>query len=171
MSKIDCKVIVCGPAIGKTYLAEHDKRFIDLDQLKSNYKYGLDFSTLEDKEKDKGNRGDIVKHDSTKYAINTLINELKNNKIITLSYSKGILEYLIDNKIKYCLVYPGKDLYKEYSMRMKKRGNSKKFIEEMTNKKEWEQFYISNVSDLSAAYKIELKKGQYLSDIRDMFLK
>jgi hypothetical protein len=93
MSKIDCKVIVCGPAIGKTYLAEHDKRFIDLDQLKSNYKYGLDFLTLEDKEKDK--------------------------------------------------------------------GNSKKFIEEMTNKKEWEQFYISNVSDLSAAYKIELKKGQY----------
>ena len=36
---IKCNVIVCGPAIGKTYLAKHDKRFIDLDDMKATYKY------------------------------------------------------------------------------------------------------------------------------------
>lgn len=32
MDKIkDCHIIVCGPAVGKTYLAQHDNRFVDLD--------------------------------------------------------------------------------------------------------------------------------------------
>lgn len=31
MSKINCNLIVAGPATGKTYLALNDKRFVDLD--------------------------------------------------------------------------------------------------------------------------------------------
>lgn len=40
-SKIRCNIIVCGPAIGKTYLAEHDSRFVDVDGMKADYKYNL----------------------------------------------------------------------------------------------------------------------------------
>ena len=46
MKKInDCHVIVCGPAVGKTYLAKMDSRFIDLDGEKAIYKYGLNNAT------------------------------------------------------------------------------------------------------------------------------
>lgn len=46
----DCHVIVCGPAIGKTYLGEHDNRFVDLDDEKAKYKYGLFNATKEELE-------------------------------------------------------------------------------------------------------------------------
>ena len=46
-------MIVCGPAVGKTYLAERDKRFIDLDGMKAEYKYGLYSLSNEEKEKGK----------------------------------------------------------------------------------------------------------------------
>ena len=39
MEKYKCNIIVCGPAIGKTYLAEHDSRFVDIDGMKADYKY------------------------------------------------------------------------------------------------------------------------------------
>ena len=40
----------------------------------------------------------------------------------------------------------------------------------MTNQEHWDQFYDENVNDKNAKYKIELKSGQYLSDIKDLFL-
>ena len=69
MEKYRCNVIVCGPAIGKTYLATHDKRFIDIDEMKADYKYGLYNLTREEKERGKLDRGKIINDDSSKYAI------------------------------------------------------------------------------------------------------
>ena len=40
MNKI-CSVVLCGPAVGKTYLSKTDSRFIDLDGMKAKYKYGI----------------------------------------------------------------------------------------------------------------------------------
>ena len=34
-------IIICGPAVGKTYLSKIDSRFIDLDQMKAQYKYNI----------------------------------------------------------------------------------------------------------------------------------
>ena len=53
LEKIKCNIIVCGPAVGKTYLAMHDKRFVDVDGLKNDYKYDLYDMSLLDKEKNK----------------------------------------------------------------------------------------------------------------------
>ena len=61
--KYKCNVIVCGAAVGKTYLAEHDRRFIDLDDMKANYKYGLQNATREEREKGKLNRETIINKD------------------------------------------------------------------------------------------------------------
>lgn len=168
--KFKCNVIVCGPAVGKTYLAERDNRFIDLDEIKANYKYGLQNATREEKELGKLNRGQVINKNSTQYAIKLLKEEIEKNKIVLLSYNTEIIKYIIDNKIEYCLVYAGKNLSEEYSCRMKKRGNSSNFIEKMTNKYVWEQFYVNNKNDTNATCKIELKKGQYLSDFKDIFL-
>ena len=95
---------------------------------------------------------------------------INDNKIALLSYNKKVIEFVIENKIEYCLVYADKELCNEYAERMKKRGNNSKFIEQMTNKKAWEQFYNDNVNDENPTYKVKLESGQYLSDIKDAFV-
>lgn len=170
MKKYNCNVIVSGPATGKTYLAKIDSRFIDIDGMKADYKYGLYNHTSEEKEKGKLNRGEIVNHDSSKYAIELLNKTIKDNNIALLSYNSKVLEYIVENKIKYCLVYADKDLASEYAERMRNRGNNDYFIEEMTNEQYWEQFYNNNLNDKNPTYKIQLKQGQYLSDIKDLFI-
>ena len=87
---IKCNVIVCGPAIGKTYLAKHDKRFIDLDDMKATYKYGLNNTSRKNKEKGKLNRGKIINNDSTEYAIKILEEEIKNGNIVKIGKMKDI---------------------------------------------------------------------------------
>ena len=160
-------IIICGPAVGKTYLSKIDSRFIDLDQMKAQYKYNI--INEEDFEKNKLNRGKIINNDSFEYSINILENEIKNDKIVLLSFNKEILDYVIKNKLKYCLVYPSINCRKEYINRMKKRGNSDKFIEEMTNEKIWNYYYDRNKNDIKPNFKIELREGEYLSDIISKF--
>lgn len=169
MKKYDCSVIVCGPAVGKTYLASIDNRFVDIDGMKADYKYGISNLSLYEKEKGKLNRGKVINNDSTMYAINLLKETIGDNKIALLSYSEKILNYLIENNIKYCLVYADIDSVDEYEERMRKRGNNDIFIKEMTNIENWNSFYEENKNDNKPTYKIKLKKGEYLSDIKDMF--
>lgn len=170
MKKYNCNIILCGPAIGKTYLSKIDNRFIDIDGLKADYKYNLHNLSDEAKEKGKLNRGEIVNKDSTNYAINLLKETIKNNKIALITYHKKIINYIIENNIPYCLVYADIEQKEEYINRMKKRGNSEEFIKEMTDEKTWKEFFYQNESDSKPTYKIKLKPGQYLSDIKDLFI-
>lgn len=170
MKKINCNVIVCGPAVGKTFLANHDKRFIDLDEIKGRYKYGLDNVSSEVYENGKLEREEVINNDSSLYAIEILKKEIKNNHIVLLSYNKKLIKYIQDKRITYCLVYASLDSNEEYIERMKKRNNNEVFISKMTNKEVWEKFYYENKNDKNPTYKIELKKGQYLSDIKDYFI-
>ena len=168
MKKI-CSVVLCGPAVGKTYLSKTDSRFIDLDGMKAKYKYGIIDEI--DFEKNKLNRGKVIHQDSLEYALNILKKEIQNDKIVLLSFNKQLLEYLWDNNIDYFLVYPNKNSREEYINRMKKRGNNEKFIEAMTNVKDWNLFYSRNKNDTKPSYKIQLDEGQYLSDIKNKFFK
>ena len=168
MKKI-CSVVLCGPAVGKTYLSKTDSRFIDLDGMKAKYKYGIIDEI--DFEKNKLNRGKVIHQDSLEYALDILKKEILNDKIVLLSFNKQLLEYLWDNNIDYFLVYPNINSRDEYVNRMKKRGNNEKFIEAMTNAKDWNLFYSRNKNDIKPAYKIQLDEGQYLSDIKNKFFK
>jgi len=165
----DCKVIVSGPAIGKTYLAKINSKFIDLDGEKAIYKYGLYGKSDYELESTKLSRGEVVNTDSKQYVYKRLSEELNNGNIVMLSYNqKDIINYLIENKIPYCLVYADITLCDEYIERMKMRGNPQKFIE--LKQKEWIKFYQENDNDTNATYKIKLKNGEYLSDYASYFL-
>ena len=168
--KIKCNIIICGPAIGKTYLSEHNSRFVDIDGMKADYKYNLYNLSKEEKEKGKLNRGQIINYDSTKYAIELLKKTISEDRIALLSYNEKIIEFILENKYEYCLVFADINLQNEYAQRMKKRGNNSQFIEQMTNKKSWDEFYVKNINDNNPTYKIKLKSGQYLSDIKDLFV-
>lgn len=170
MKKINCNVIVCGPCCGKTFLAKNDRRFIDLDELKGRYKYGLDNVSDEEYEYGKLNRGKVVNNDSSNYAINILKQEIKNNNIVLLSYNKKLIKFIQDSKINYCLIYASLDSREEYIKRMQKRNNCEAFINEMASKGAWKKYYDENINDKRPKYKIELKKGKYLSDIKNYFI-
>ena len=162
-----CRVIVCGPAIGKTYLAEHDQRFVDLDNERAKYKYGLYGKTLRELEEGKLNRGEIIHSDSSEYIINLLQKELADGKCVLLSYHEKILNYVKQNSIPYCLVFKGLECKDEIIERMRVRGNPEKFIEVYDDNQRWKEFYEINLNDKDATFKIELKKGEYLSDLVD----
>lgn len=170
MEKIKCNFIVCGPAVGKTYLAEHDSRFIDLDEMKATYKYGLEKKSRIQKERGKANRGSAVNFDSYEYITKIIDKVILDKKIGMLSFNGKLLKYLLDNNISYCLVYPSKECRLEYTQRMKTRGNNEIFISKMTDLDVWNEFYNKNINDSRAKYKIELEKGKYLSDIKDYFV-
>jgi len=170
MKKIKCNIIVCGPAIGKTYLAEKDSKFVDIDGMKADYKYNLYNLTLEEKEKGKLNRGEVVNSDSSKYAIELLEKTISENKVALLSYNPKIIGYIIENNYEYCLVFADKNLLEEYKERMITRGNNTKFIDQMTNPNNWNEFYEKNINDTKPTYKIKLKSKQYLTDIKDLFI-
>lgn len=101
--------------------------------------------------------------------MNILNKEIKNDKIILLSYNKDLLDYVITNNLKYCLVYPNINCREEYIKRMKSRGNPNNFIEAMTNENIWNYYYNENKNDKKPHFKIELNSGQYLSDIKQKF--
>ncbi len=170
MEKYDCKIIMCGPAVGKTYLANHDERFVDIDGMRSKYKYDLFNQSTEEIEKGKSNRGKAIHNDSYEYAINLLKQTIKEGKIALLSYHGELLDYILKNNLDYCLVYADISLREEYKQRMKDRGNIDKFVSDMTNEKTWNEFYERDENDPKPKYKIKLQKGQYLSDIKDMFM-
>ncbi len=169
MNKYDCKVILCGPAVGKTYLASHDSHFVDIDGMRAKYKYGLTGLSIEEMEKGKLNRGNVVNKDYQEYTIKLLEETIKSGKIALISYQEKVLNYVIDNNIDYCLVYADIDSRGEYISRMLKRGNSDKFVEDMTNIDAWNDFYQKNDTDEKPKYKIKLNKNQYLFDIKDLF--
>ncbi len=161
----DIKVIVCGPAIGKTYLARNDSRFVDLDDERAKYKYDLWGVSDFELESGKFNRSGVSKKDTSEYIKRRIDEELIKGKIILLSYHEKILEYVRSKDIGCCLVYASLDSRDEYVLRMKNRGNKENFIEGVANEKVWEEFYSSNVRDSRYDKKIELKRGQYLSDV------
>jgi len=170
MKKIKCNIIVCGPAIGKTYLAKTDSRFVDIDGMKADYKYNLYNIPLIEKEKTKLDRGQVVNYDSSKYAIELLEKTISENKVALLSYNPKIIGYIIENNYEYCLVFADKNLLEEYKERMITRGNNTKFIDQMTNPNNWNEFYEKNINDTKPTYKIKLKSKQYLTDIKDLFI-
>ena len=53
---------------------------------------------------------------------------------------------------------------------MKSRGNSDIFIEKMTNETYWSEFYQMAKNNNTPKYKLELKRGEYLSDVIDKII-
>ena len=95
MSKINCNLIVAGPATGKTYLALNDKRFVDLDGERAAYKYGFSSISELEVERSKGERGEVVNRDSLQYITRMIDEVIRDKRIGLLSYHEDILEYSI----------------------------------------------------------------------------
>lgn len=94
------------------------------------------------------------------------INHIKSNigdaDIILVSSHKEVRDALQNQGIEFTLVYPSRDIKEEYIQRYIDRGNDDKFVELL--KKNWEN-WMTELEEQKGCNKIELKNGQYLSDI------
>ena len=159
----DIRVFVCVPAVGKTYLSKISNRFVDMDKLKAAYKYGEDYNDDENIEKNKGNRTNPLRHDATKYiAMMTKKYLEETDKILLFAPNPQIVQMIYENNIPYCLVFHSKDCIDEIEQRMRSRGNQENFIRAMVDP--IDEFYSASINDTRPAFKIELHRGEYLSD-------
>lgn len=97
----DIRVFVCVSGVGKTYLAKKDKRFVDMDDLKMEYREN--YEKFEDKslEKDKyyvnEEELDFMRSKTKAYLAAT-------NKILLFAPNKKVVDMLNEEKILYCLI-------------------------------------------------------------------
>ncbi len=157
------QVFLCSSGTGKSYLAKHNKNFVDMDIIKTKCHYNLS-SELKDDEieslKSSGNL-EINKNYPLNY-LNVITAYLKEGKKLLLVPSKLELDYLKENKVDFCLIFPSPDCEEEYFKRFLKRGNSEKFSKEVSAR--ISRFYEENLK-IDAKFKIILKKGEFLTDI------
>lgn len=119
--------------------------------------------------RNKGNKiildSDSSKFDKSKFPEN-YIKHIKSNigkaDIIMVSSHKEVREALVDNKIDFTLVYPNKDIKEDYIKRYKERGNDNNFINLLNSK--WDDWMVE-LDEQTGCKKIQLKSGQYLSDV------
>ncbi len=153
--------------LGKTTLEEMDDRFVDLDRLKGEYKYGINSQNKAEFEANKGNRGDVIHKDANEYIEKLFLEYLEHtDKILLFAPNPAMVEMIVRHNVPYCLVYHSKDkeTVEEIRQRMRNRGNKENFIESMTGHGIMEEFYEKSVTDTRPTFKMELFKGEYLSD-------
>lgn len=166
---IEFDAIIAAPGCGKSYLTDkYPGIFADMDEIRLRCKYDIpnDISR-EELEISKGNRGFKKKN----YTIDELYSLydicLKQGKILLAAPHGESFNYFEMRKIKFCFVYPKKELKEEMFDRFIKRKNSQKFIDESINK--FDEFYESNKKDTRAAIHYETNKGEYLEEIVKKF--
>ena len=97
---------------------------------------------------------------------NNYIKHIKDNlnkvSIILISTHEEVRKALVDNGLKFTLVYPNKDLKDEYIERYKKRGNNENFVKLLD--KFWNE-WIEQLDSQECEQRIRLKSGQYLCDV------
>lgn len=97
---------------------------------------------------------------------NNYIQHIKDNMgkadIILISSHKEVREALVQNNLRFLLVYPEVDLKDDYVERYKERGSPEAFINLL--EKMWDT-WINEMDNQTGCDKIKLKKGEYLSDL------
>ena len=139
-NSIDTLVVSAFPGCGKSHLFRNkgDKKILDSDS-----------STF----------------DKSQFPEN-YINHIKSNigdvDVILVSSHKVVRDALVDQGIDFTLVYPSRDIKDEYIQRYNDRGNDNKFVELL--KDNWDN-WMDELETQTGCNKVELKEGEYLSDI------
>lgn len=81
---------------------------------------------------------------------------------IFISSHKEVRDALVLNQLPFVLIYPSKELKSDYIDRYKERGSSEKFIKLISDN--WDS-WLDELKNQKGCYHIELKKGQYISNV------
>lgn len=135
------RTLLCAgfPAVGKSYFYKCSKlKVLDSDSSKFN------------------------KNFFPQNYINYIKSYLGKVDIILISTHTVVRDALVKEGLEFTLVYPNISLMNEFIERYKQRGDNNDFIQLVTNN--WDN-WITQLQNQSGCKKIELSKGQYLSDV------
>lgn len=97
---------------------------------------------------------------------NNYIEHIKDNMykvdIVLVSSHKVVRDALVDNNIRFLLVYPDISLKEEYIKRFKNRGNDDPFIKMFEDN--WDKF-INEMDNQKGCESRKLKSGEFLSTV------
>jgi len=150
--KHDIKVISGFPGVGKTYCKQNSSlSILDSDSSK--------FSWMENRYIEKG----IKNPNFPQNYIDHIKGCLKVNKadIIFVSSHKIVRCALVNNNINFILVFPERNLKKEYIRRFEDRDSDQEFIDMIDNN--WDSF-IDEMENQNGCEIVKLKFGEFLSD-------
>jgi len=149
LNRKNTQVISAFPGCGKSFIFKNnkDKNKVILDSDSSEFSW-------------------IKKGERNPDFPNNYIEHIKENigkaDIIFVSSHKDVRNSLVDNNIKFTLVYPDESLKDEYIERYIQRNNEDSFIELL--KKMWET-WMEELKGQTGCKKIILKSGQFLKDV------
>ncbi len=170
-NNIEFDAIMATPGVGKSFLCDNDKRFIDADEERLRCKYYVpdDISRIE-LERTKGNRTFKKRVNDDEY-INMLYKKLDNyvkeGKIIIAAPHPELYNYFASRNMKFAFIYPSLEMRKEMIGRMVRRGNGDELVKDNDDK--FEGFYESNSKETRSALNYEMQSGEYLSEIIKKF--
>lgn len=147
------RVVYAFPGTGKTTLCNINKNCIELASEDFHWQI------FEKSESDKGTYNVLNKDWPINY-LSAIIKASNEYDYVFITHSGSVL--CQQNGISYDIVYPSLSCKEEYIDRMRSRGNNEAFIENMQSNF---GYYIESCkNDSFAIEKIELSKGQFLSD-------
>ena len=171
-NEIEFSAIVATPGCGKSYLCDkYPDLFVDVDEVRLRCKYFVpEDITRQELEETKGNRKFKRRADYVEYVHDLhkkLDQYVKEGKTLIAAPHNEAIEYLINNNIKFCFVYPNDDMKEEIKRRMVIRGNNQKVVDEKYN--DLERYLVSNKKENKSAVHSVFKKDEYLEDILRLF--
>ena len=160
--------VIATPGCGKSYIADRDPRFVDVDEVRLRSKYIVpEGVTRQELEETKGERTWPRVKDYRPIFEQKLDKYLEQGKILVAAPHPESFDYLDSRGIKYCFVYPDKDARAALKQRFESRNNPESFIRE--NDEAFDDFLISNRQNKRAVVHYEFSGDEYLTDILQRF--
>lgn len=165
---IEFDAVIATPGCGKSYLADKDDRFVDVDEVRLRSKYIVpEDVTREELERTKGERTWTRIKDYKGIFADKLDEYVAQGKILIAAPHPESFDYFDSRGIKYCFVYPKGDTREAMKKRFELRNNPANFIKE--NDDAFDDFYISNRQDKRAVVHYEFGADEYLEGILKKF--
>lgn len=131
---IEFDAVVASPGCGKSYVCDkYPDIFVDVDEVRLKCKYYVPENiTREELEKTKGHRPFKRRNiDNLKSQLFKKLDEfIKKGKILIAAPHPEAVEYLVKNNIKFCFVFPSKNMKAEIVRRLEIRGNLPDIVKE-----------------------------------------
>lgn len=169
---VEFDAIVATPGCGKSYLCDkYPQMFVDVDEVRLRCKYVVpEDITREQLEATKGDRPfpRRAKHDQYIADLYTKLDQFrKEGKILISAPHPEAIDYFVNNGIRFCFVFPGKQMKDEIVRRLTVRGNPAETIK--NNGEQLDEFYDANIKENKSVLHYEFKKNEYLEDIIQKF--
>ncbi len=161
LSLMQIRLFLVAPCLGKTTLASQDARFVDMDQMKSIYKYG---GTAALQETTKGTTKTVLREDSFSYIQQQTALLLSQDKVLLFNAKPIFAAFLTASDLPYCLVYFHPDRLPELIEKMKNRGNPPAFGNTFTAETQW-HYYRQHQANTRPAFKVELQQNEHLAHL------